>query len=72
MYKSEAVRCFIVLVETVAPVTAIFLMQIHEQRLKAEGCYSDEEIKNALQQVQVYKTLNQERPGFFDTAINTG
>lgn len=46
--------------------------QIHEQRLKAKCCYSDAEIRKALQDVHLYKELHQQRPGFFDTAINTG
>lgn len=46
--------------------------QIHEQRLKAAGQLSDKEVKQALREVSRYKELHQERPGFFDTAINTG
>lgn len=46
--------------------------QIHEQRLKAMGQLSDKEVKQALKEVNRYRELHQDRPGFFDTAINTG
>ena len=47
-------------------------MQIHEQRLKAKGCYSDAQIRKALADVDEYAEFHRENPGFFDTAINTG
>lgn len=50
----------------------LYLSQIHEQRLKAKGYYTEAEIRRALREVHVYKKLHQEKPGFFDTAINTG
>ena len=34
--------------------------------------YSESEVKQAMADVGVYQKLHQERPGFFDTAINTG
>ena len=41
--------------------------------MKAKGCYSDDvEIREAVQAVHSYRRLHQEKPGFFDTAINTG
>ena len=46
--------------------------QIHEQRLKAKGYYTDVEIRRAVREVHGYKKLHQDKPGFFDTAINTG
>lgn len=46
--------------------------QIHEQRLRAKGCYSEEEVQKALDDVQLYNDHHIARPGFFDTAINTG
>lgn len=46
--------------------------QIHEQRLKSSGQYSETEVKQAVADVTVYQQLHQDRPGFFDTAVNTG
>ena len=40
--------------------------------MKALGQLSDGEMQHALREVDRYKTLHQERPGFFDTAINAG
>lgn len=45
---------------------------MHKERLVGKGCYSDEEIKKAVNDVEVYKQIHLEKPGFFDTAINTG
>lgn len=45
--------------------------QIHEQRLKAKGNYSDAEVKRSLEEVDKYRKIHQDNPGFFDTAINT-
>ena len=53
--------------------SCVFLCsQIHEQRLKAKGYYADVEIRRAVREVHAYKKLHQDKPGFFDTAINTG
>jgi len=40
--------------------------------MKAKGCYSDAEIKQALSDVDMYTEWHLKRPGFFDMAINTG
>ena len=52
--------------------TMVFTCQIHEQRLKAKGNYSDAEVKRSLEEVDKYRKIHQDNPGFFDTAINTG
>jgi Leucine-rich repeat (LRR) protein/guanylate kinase len=50
------------------PLTA----QVHEQRLRSsDRQYSEAEVRQAVADVAVYQRLHQERPGFFDTAINT-
>ena len=36
------------------------------------GQRSKTEVKRAVDEVAVYQQLHQDRPGFFDTAINTG
>lgn len=48
------------------------LIQIHAQRMRSSGQYSEQEIKAAVAEVTVYQELHQDRPGFFDAAINTG
>ena len=40
--------------------------------MRSSGQYSEEEIKMAVDDVTAYQTLHQDRPGFFDAAINTG
>ena len=45
---------------------------MHKERLVGKGCYSAQEIRKAVNDVEVYKQMHLERPGFFDTAINTG
>ncbi|CAI8019545.1 Leucine-rich repeat and guanylate kinase domain-containing protein [Geodia barretti] len=45
--------------------------QIHAQRMRSSGQYSEGEIKMAVDDVTAYQTLHQDRPGFFDAAINT-
>lgn len=40
--------------------------------MKAKGCYGDGEIKKAVSDVDKYREWHLEKPGFFDTAINTG
>lgn len=49
-----------------------FTSQIHEQRLRSSGQYSETEVKQAVTNVSIYQQLHQDRPGFFDTAVNTG
>ena len=46
--------------------------QVHAQRMRSSGQYSEEEIEAAVADVVVYQQSHQDRPGFFDTAINTG
>ena len=48
------------------------LIQIHAQRMRSSGQYSEQEIKAAVAEVTVYQELHRDRPGFFDAAINTG
>ena len=40
--------------------------------MRSSGQYSEEEIEAAVADVVVYQQSHQDRPGFFDTAINTG
>ena len=46
-------------------------LQVHEERLKASD-YTASQIKEVLQEVQLYWQMHQDNPGFFDAAINTG
>ncbi|KAL5516355.1 hypothetical protein EMCRGX_G001652 [Ephydatia muelleri] len=52
--------------------TAPLNPQIHEQRLKSKTEYTSEQIAAILREVHLYKTFHQERPGFFDSSLNTG
>ena len=49
----------------------MYSLQVHEERLKASD-YTASQIKEVLQEVQLYWQMHQDNPGFFDAAINTG
>lgn len=69
-YDNKCVHCLELKLSTLSCV--LLCSQIHEQRLKAKGYYTDVEIRRAVREVHGYKKLHQDKPGFFDTAINTG
>lgn len=48
------------------------LLQIHKQRLHTKDYLTDNDIEQALNDVQYYREYHQEKPGFFDATINTG
>ena len=46
--------------------------QVHAQRMRSSGQYSEEQVWQAVADVAFYQQMHRDRPGFFDTAINTG
>jgi guanylate kinase len=46
--------------------------ECHEKRLRDRGIYSEKQIEHTLVRADMYKTYNQNHPGFFDMMINGG
>lgn len=44
----------------------------HEKRLRDRGIYSEKHIEHTLMRAEMYKSYNQDHPGFFDMMINGG
>ncbi|WAR26726.1 LRGUK-like protein, partial [Mya arenaria] len=45
--------------------------ECHEQKLQDRGIYSQKQIEYTLSRADMYKTYNQNHPGFFDMMINS-
>ena len=46
--------------------------ECHEKRLRDRGIYSEPQIEYTLSRAELYKSYNQNHPGFFDMMINSG
>ena len=46
--------------------------ECHEKRLRDRGIYSEPQIEYTLSRADLYKSYNQNHPGFFDMMINSG
>ncbi|KAH3819245.1 hypothetical protein DPMN_120979 [Dreissena polymorpha] len=46
--------------------------ECHEKRLRDRGIYKEKQIEYTLMRAEMYKSYNQNHPGFFDMMIDSG
>ena len=46
--------------------------ECHDKRLRNRGIYTEKQMDHTLMRADMYKTYNQNHPGFFDMMINSG
>lgn len=46
--------------------------ECHEKRLRDRGIYTEQQVVYTLNRADMYKSYNQNHPGFFDMMINSG